>query len=223
MGRHHHPDHRHRHRRRSSDEGQGHRTARQDPVTALRTVGPRGSRPWRPAAPAARPADELVSDALRAAAATRGGALTGAIFHSDHGAQYTSAEFAAVCRQLGVRQSMGAVGTSADNALAEALNATLKRETLQGARCWPSARPPGGLRRPPPRRARLTPPPGRVSRPRGRAGWPARPGADRGRPGSGPRRRRRASRPWTTCGGTGPPAGCGSTPRPPARTAGRAG
>ncbi len=82
----------------------------------------------------------LVADALHAAAATRGGALTGAIFHSDHGAQYTSAEFAAVCRQLGVRQSMGAVGTSADNALAEALNATMKRETLQGARCWPSAR-----------------------------------------------------------------------------------
>ncbi|WP_143734378.1 IS3 family transposase, partial [Microbispora rosea] len=83
---------------------------------------------------------ELVTDALRAAAATRGGTLTGAIFHSDHGAQYTSAEFATVCRQLGVRQSMGAVGTSADNAAAEAFNATLKRETLQGARCWPSVR-----------------------------------------------------------------------------------
>ncbi|MCC5578216.1 IS3 family transposase [Microtetraspora sp. AC03309] len=83
---------------------------------------------------------ELVADALRAAAAMRGGDLNGAIFHSDHGAQYTSAEFAAVCRQLGVRQSMGTVGTSADNALAEAFNATLKRETLQGARLWPSAR-----------------------------------------------------------------------------------
>ena len=31
-------------------------------------------------------------------------------------------------------------GGTPDNALAEALNATLKRETLQGARCWPSAR-----------------------------------------------------------------------------------
>jgi transposase InsO family protein len=45
-----------------------------------------------------------------------------------------------VCRQLGVRQSTGAVGSSADNALAEAFNATLKRETLQGAKHWPSAR-----------------------------------------------------------------------------------
>ncbi|MFF4985618.1 IS3 family transposase [Streptosporangium saharense] len=82
---------------------------------------------------------ELVSDALRAAGATRG-SLHGAIFHADHGAQYTSAEFAKVCAELGVRQSMGAVGSSADNAAAEAFNATLKRETLQGAKRWPSAR-----------------------------------------------------------------------------------
>ncbi|MGP3935307.1 IS3 family transposase [Nonomuraea sp. KM88] len=82
---------------------------------------------------------ELVTDALRAAAATRD-SLAGAIFHSDHGAQYTSAEFAALCAELGVRQSMGAVGTSADNAAAEAFNASLKRETLQGAKRWSSAR-----------------------------------------------------------------------------------
>jgi transposase InsO family protein len=35
---------------------------------------------------------------------------------------------------------MGAVGTSADNALAESFNATLKRETLQGARRFDGAR-----------------------------------------------------------------------------------
>ena len=52
-------------------------------------------------------------------------------------AQYTSKTFAEVCAQLGVTQSMGAVGTSADNALAESFNATLKRETLQGANAWP--------------------------------------------------------------------------------------
>ncbi|MEU0478758.1 IS3 family transposase [Streptosporangium sp. NPDC006013] len=82
---------------------------------------------------------ELVIDALRAAAATRG-SLDGAIFHSDHGAQYTSADFAKVCAELGVRRSMGAVGTSADNSAAEAFNASLKRETLQHAKRWPSAR-----------------------------------------------------------------------------------
>lgn len=83
---------------------------------------------------------ELVVDALDAAAQARGGNLAGAVFHSDHGSQYTSADFAAACARLGVVQSMGAVGTSADNAAAEAFNATLKRETLQGAKRWTSAR-----------------------------------------------------------------------------------
>jgi transposase InsO family protein len=79
---------------------------------------------------------ELVEDALQAAAATRG-SLAGAIFHSDHGAQYTSKDFAALCSRLGVTQSMGAVGTSADNSLAESFNATLKREILQDHNTWP--------------------------------------------------------------------------------------
>lgn len=83
---------------------------------------------------------ELVIDALQAAARTRGGRLDGAIFHADHGAQYTSADFAAACARLGVVQSMGAVGTSADNAAAEAFNASLKRETLQRRKCWSGAR-----------------------------------------------------------------------------------
>ena len=78
----------------------------------------------------------LIGDALSAAEAMRG-SLLGAIFHSDHGAQYTSKDFAQLCTSLGVIQSMGAVGTSADNALAESFNASLKRETLQGAHAWP--------------------------------------------------------------------------------------
>ncbi|MBL3671647.1 transposase [Streptomyces sp. M2CJ-2] len=54
-------------------------------------------------------------------------------------AQYTSREFSSVCAELGVTQSMGAVGTSADNALAESFNAALKRETLKGARRFDDA------------------------------------------------------------------------------------
>ncbi|MFE7430987.1 IS3 family transposase, partial [Streptomyces sp. NPDC057545] len=81
----------------------------------------------------------LISDALQAAAATRG-SLAGAVFHSDHGSQYKSREFAAACAELGVSRSMGAVGTSADNALAESFNAALKRETLKGARRFEDAR-----------------------------------------------------------------------------------
>lgn len=78
---------------------------------------------------------ELVEDALNAAAATRG-SLAGAIFHSDHGSVYTSKDYARLCKDLGVTQSMGAIGSSADNALAESFNATIKREVLQDAACW---------------------------------------------------------------------------------------
>jgi transposase InsO family protein len=82
---------------------------------------------------------DLVLDALHAAERTRG-SLAGAIFHSDHGAQYTSKAFAAACTVAGVRQSMSPVGSSADNALAESFNATFKRETLQGRRCFADER-----------------------------------------------------------------------------------
>ncbi len=77
----------------------------------------------------------LVEDALKAAAATRG-SLAGAIFHSDHGSVYTSKHYEQLCADLGLTQSMGAIGSSADNALAESFNAALKREVLQDAACW---------------------------------------------------------------------------------------
>lgn len=70
---------------------------------------------------------DLVTDALAAAILTRG-SLAGSIMHTDHGAQYTSRSFAAACRSAGGQRSMSAVGSSADNALAE----SFKRETLQG-------------------------------------------------------------------------------------------
>ncbi|MEU1623075.1 IS3 family transposase [Streptomyces sp. NPDC005722] len=82
---------------------------------------------------------DLVIDALHAAERTRG-TLVGATFQSDHGAQYCSRAFADACRMAGVSQSMSAVGSSADNALAESFNATCKRETLQGRRAWDTER-----------------------------------------------------------------------------------
>ncbi|MFI1488817.1 IS3 family transposase [Streptomyces sp. NPDC020747] len=78
---------------------------------------------------------ELVTDALAAAERCRG-SLTGAVIHTDHGAQYTSRAFANACHRASVIQSMSAVGSSADNALAESFNATCKRETLQGRNAW---------------------------------------------------------------------------------------
>lgn len=82
---------------------------------------------------------DLVIDALYAAQRTRG-SLHGAIMHTDHGAQYTSRAFAAACTAAGIRQSMSAVGSSADNAAAESFNATFKRETLQGRRAFTDER-----------------------------------------------------------------------------------
>ncbi|MFI9604766.1 IS3 family transposase [Streptomyces sp. NPDC052043] len=82
---------------------------------------------------------ELVTDALAAAERCRG-SLAGAVIHTDHGAQYTSRAFADACRRAGVLQSMSAIGSSADNALAESFNATFKRETLQGRKSWSSER-----------------------------------------------------------------------------------
>ena len=52
-----------------------------------------------------------------------------AIFHSDHGSQYTSAVFRQALKLMGMKQSMGTVGDSYDNALAENLWSLIKRET----------------------------------------------------------------------------------------------
>lgn len=71
---------------------------------------------------------ELAADALEAAVATHGGTIAGVVFHTDHGAQYSSAAFAELCDHHGVVQSMGRVGDSLDNAVAESFFATLKRE-----------------------------------------------------------------------------------------------
>jgi len=72
----------------------------------------------------------LVIEASEHANMARGG-LDGVIFHSDHGSVYTSLAFGARCSELGVTQSMGAVGTSADNAMAESFYSTLKKEVLR--------------------------------------------------------------------------------------------
>lgn len=77
----------------------------------------------------------LVADALKVAVMTRG-SLSGAILHSDHGSIYTPKTYAELCQRLGVIQSMGAIGTSADNALAESFNATTKHEVLCDAACF---------------------------------------------------------------------------------------
>jgi putative transposase len=53
-----------------------------------------------------------------------------AVFHSDRGSNYTSAEFAVSLERLGIRQSVGRTGICYDNALAESFNAALKVERV---------------------------------------------------------------------------------------------
>jgi putative transposase len=77
---------------------------------------------------------ELVVDALRMAHG-RGGLHPGCITHSDRGSEYTSAEFLAEIRTLGLRQSTGRTGSCFDNAAAESFWAVLKEEI--GTRIWP--------------------------------------------------------------------------------------
>ena len=69
----------------------------------------------------------LVTDAL-AMARDHGYAAPGAIFHSDHGTQYTSEEFAKFCTKNNFVQSMGRTGVCWDNAAAESFFASLKNE-----------------------------------------------------------------------------------------------
>lgn len=74
---------------------------------------------------------ELCLDALNAAAATRGRSrFAGTVFHSDHGCQYTSGDFKKRCWKMRIVQSMGTVGDSYDNAMAESLWSSLKRELV---------------------------------------------------------------------------------------------
>lgn len=71
----------------------------------------------------------LISAALRAATINQKIAAN-AIFHSDRGSNYTSAEFATTISELGMRQSMGRTGICYDNAMAESFFAALKNERV---------------------------------------------------------------------------------------------
>jgi putative transposase len=79
---------------------------------------------------------DLITDALRMAIIHRN-PPSGVIFHSDRGAQYTSAEFRDFCRNNGVRPSVGRTGICYDNAVAESFFATLKKELIH-LHPWPT-------------------------------------------------------------------------------------
>jgi putative transposase len=78
------------------------------------------------------PDAELTSAAIKMAAAVRGGrgVIDQVIFHTDRGSTYTANDFTTLCRRLGIRQSMGRVGSCFDNAASEAFFSTLEHEVL---------------------------------------------------------------------------------------------
>jgi putative transposase len=71
----------------------------------------------------------LITSAIEMAARNLG-LPADAVFHSDRGSNYTSAEFAGVLERLGIRQSVGRTGSCFDNALAESFNAAVKVERV---------------------------------------------------------------------------------------------
>jgi putative transposase len=79
---------------------------------------------------------ELVLDALDMALWNRCPG-PGLVHHTDHGSQYTSLAFGRRCREAGITQSMGSVGDSYDNALAESFFASLECELIDRSR-WRS-------------------------------------------------------------------------------------
>ena len=74
---------------------------------------------------------ELATTAIKMAVAVRGGDVTGTIFHTDRGSEYTAGLFAAACSRSGITQSMGRAGSCFDNAAAESFFSTLEWELFR--------------------------------------------------------------------------------------------
>ena len=111
---------------------------RPGPKLYLATVLDLYSRRLLGAATSLRPDAELACAAITMAVTARGGKDTiwraedseRVIFHTDRGSTYTAAAFTKLCHRLGIRQSMGRVGSCFDNAAAEAFFSSLEWEVL---------------------------------------------------------------------------------------------
>jgi putative transposase len=95
-------------------------------VFARRIVGWRVSRSLK---------TDLVLDALEQALWSRG-KPSGLIHHSDRGSQYLSIRYTERLAQAGIHASVGSVGDSFDNAMAEAINALYKTEVIYRRGPW---------------------------------------------------------------------------------------
>ena len=84
---------------------------------------------WRAAA---HMRTDMVLDALEMARASRGAHLGGLVAHSDAGSQFTSLRWGERLAELGAVPSVGSVGDSYDNALAETVIGLYKTELIRG-------------------------------------------------------------------------------------------
>ena len=82
---------------------------------------------------------DLVMDALEQAVWARRRALKGLIAHSDAGSQYTAIRYTERLAEIGARPSIGTVGDSYDNSLAESFNGLYKNELIKPQGPWRNA------------------------------------------------------------------------------------
>lgn len=75
---------------------------------------------------------QIVLDALEMARWARGTRLEGLVAHTDAGSQFTSIRYGERLEDIGAVPSIGSVGDSYDNALAEAVNGLFKTELIRG-------------------------------------------------------------------------------------------
>src|SRR5690625_7179406 len=73
----------------------------------------------------------MVLDAIEMARWSRGTQLTGLRCHSDVGSQFTSIRYGERLAEIGATPSIGTVGDSYDNALAETVNGYYKAELVR--------------------------------------------------------------------------------------------
>jgi putative transposase len=85
-------------------------------------------------------ATSMVLDAIEQAIWTRQQegvlGLKDVVHHTDRGSQYTSIRFSERLAEAGIQPSVGAVGSSYDNALAETINGLYKTELIKPRKPW---------------------------------------------------------------------------------------
>lgn len=83
--------------------------------------------------------EDLPLEALEhALIAAKDQALQGLVHHSDRGSQYVSIRYSEKLADLKMKASVGSVGDSYDNALAETVNGLYKAELIHKKTAWPS-------------------------------------------------------------------------------------